>query len=135
METLPDLLSLSDAELSSLLSSIEDAEEAISRRRRVLHGRIDILRAERIERLKVQVADGSFETTPPTSLERPIYEGTLENGKRQRFVGRHLWVYVFAPANLRLKLNGHVRPVPGAGTGSRRWLEVTPARVKLAPPA
>ena len=66
---------------------------------------------------------------------RPIYEGTLENGKRQRFVGRHLWVYVFAPANLRLKLNGHVRPVPGAGTGSRRWLEVTPARVKLAPPA
>ena len=66
---------------------------------------------------------------------RPIYEGTLENGKRQRFVGRHLWVYVFAPANLRLKLNGRVRPVPGAGTGSRRWLEVTPKSVKLAPPA
>jgi cytoskeleton protein RodZ len=65
---------------------------------------------------------------------RPIYEGTLENGRRQRFVGRHLWVYVFAPANLRLKLNGRVRPVPGAGTGSRRWLEVTPARIKLAPP-
>jgi helix-turn-helix protein len=66
---------------------------------------------------------------------RPIYEGTLENGRRQRFVGRHLWVYVFAPANLRLKLNGTVRPVPGAGTGSRRWLEVTPTSVKLAPPA
>ena len=66
---------------------------------------------------------------------RPIYEGTLENGRRQRFVGRHLWVYVFAPANLRLKLNGRVRPVPGAGTGSRRWLEVTPTRIKLAPPA
>ena len=78
METLPDLLSLSDAELSSLLSRIEDGEEAISRRRRVLHGRIDILRAERIERLRVQVADGSFETTPPTSLERPIFEGTGE---------------------------------------------------------
>jgi Helix-turn-helix domain len=66
---------------------------------------------------------------------RPIYEGTLENGRRQRFVGRHLWVYVFAPANLRLKLNGKVRPVPGAGTGSRRWLEVTPNRIRLAPPA
>jgi Helix-turn-helix domain len=66
---------------------------------------------------------------------RPIYEGTLENGQRQRFVGRHLWVYVFAPANLRLKLNGRVRPVPGAGTGSRRWLEVTPTRIRLAPPA
>jgi cytoskeleton protein RodZ len=66
---------------------------------------------------------------------RPIYEGTLENGRRQRFVGRHLWVYVFAPANLRLKLNGTVRRVPGAGTGSRRWLEVTPTRIRLAPPA
>jgi cytoskeleton protein RodZ len=66
---------------------------------------------------------------------RPIYEGTLENGRRQRFVGSHLWVYVFAPANLRLKLNGKVRRVPGAGTGSRRWLEVTPTRIRLAPPA
>ena len=66
---------------------------------------------------------------------RPIYEGTLENGRRHRFVGHHLWVYVFAPANLRLKLNGSVRPVPGAGTGSRRWLEVTPTRIRLAPPA
>jgi Helix-turn-helix domain len=67
---------------------------------------------------------------------RPIYEGTLENGSRHRFVGRHLWVYVFAPANLRLKLNGRSRIVPGAGTGSRRWLEVTPKRVQLAnPPA
>ncbi len=77
-------------------------------------------------------------TSPSTAgarTGRPIYEGTLENGKRQRFVGRHLWVYVFAPANLRLKLNGRVRPVPGAGTGSRRWLEVTPTRVRLAPPA
>ena len=76
METLPDLLSLSDDDLSSLLASIEDGEEAISRRRRVLHGRIDILRAERTDRLKAQVADGSFETHPLTSFERPIYEGT-----------------------------------------------------------
>ena len=63
---------------------------------------------------------------------KPIYEGTLESGRRHRFVGRHLWVYVFAPANLRLKLNGRSRVVPGAGTGSRRWLEVTPQRVQLA---
>ena len=78
METLPDLLSLSDAELSSLLTRIEEGEEAISRRRRVLHGRIDILRAERTERLKAHVADGSFEAKSPTSLERSIYEGTGE---------------------------------------------------------
>ena len=76
MDTLPDLLSLSDQELSALLAQIEDGEEAISRRRRVLHGRIDILRAERTERLKVQVADGSFEAKPLTTFERPIYEGT-----------------------------------------------------------
>ena len=63
----------------------------------------------------------------------PIYEGTLESGKAHRFVGQHLWVYVFAPANLRLKLNGHTRAVPGAGTGSRRWLEVTPNHIQLAP--
>ena len=67
---------------------------------------------------------------------RPMYEGTVEKGRHHRFVGRHLWVYVFAPANLRLKLNGRSRVVPGAGTGSRRWLEVTPKRVQLAnPPA
>jgi len=63
---------------------------------------------------------------------KPIYEGTLENGKGHRFLGHHLWVYVFAPANLKLKLNGKARVVPGAGTGSRRWLEVTPQRVQLA---
>jgi cytoskeleton protein RodZ len=65
---------------------------------------------------------------------RPIYEGTLEAGRRHRFVGRHLWVYVFAPANLRLRLNGRPRVVPGQGTGSRRWLEVTPTRIRLATP-
>jgi len=65
---------------------------------------------------------------------KPIYEGTVENGRRHRFVGRRLWVYVFAPANLRLKLNGRSRVVPGQGTGSRRWLEVTPKHVQLAEP-
>jgi hypothetical protein len=67
-----------------------------------------------------------------TRTGKPIYEGTLESGQGHRFVGHHLWVYVFAPANLRLKLNGRSRIVPGAGTGSRRWLEVTPQRVQLA---
>jgi hypothetical protein len=78
VDTLPDLLSLSDAELSALLAQIEEGEEAISQRRRVLHGRIDILRAERTERLRAQVASGSFETHPLTTFERPIYEGTGE---------------------------------------------------------
>ena len=76
METLPDLLPLSDDELSTLLVQLEGGEDAISRRRRVLHGRIDILRAERTERLKAQVAAGSFEAKPLTSFERPLYSGT-----------------------------------------------------------
>ena len=65
---------------------------------------------------------------------KPIYQGTLEGGRRHTFLGRHLWIYVFAPANLRLRLNGKARVVPGRGQGSRRWLEVTPRRISLAPP-
>ncbi len=78
METLPDLLPLSDSELSALLARLVEAEDAVSRRRRLLHGRIDILRAERTARLKAQVSAGSFETHAPASLERPLYAGTGE---------------------------------------------------------
>ena len=65
---------------------------------------------------------------------KPIYEGTLEGGRRHRFVGRPLWIYVYAPANLRLRLNGRARGVPGRGQGSRRWLEVKPSGITLAAP-
>ena len=78
METLPDLLPLSDDELSALLARLEGDEDAVSRRRRVLHGRIDILRGERTARLKAQFAAGSFQAHSPTSLERPLYAGTGE---------------------------------------------------------
>jgi len=64
---------------------------------------------------------------------KPIYQGTLEGGRRLTFVGGRLWIYVFAPANLRLRLNGKSWVVPGRGQGSRRWLEVTPTRISLAP--
>lgn len=78
METLPDLLPLSDDELAALLAQLESAEDTVSRRRRLLHGRIDILRAERTARLKAQVAAGSFEAHSPVTLERPLYAGTGE---------------------------------------------------------
>jgi hypothetical protein len=64
---------------------------------------------------------------------RPIYRGTIDIGQPRTFVGKHLWVYVFQPANLRLSLNGRPVVVPGRGKGSRRWLEVTPRGVLLAP--
>ena len=80
------------------------------------------------------VAGGSYIVVRRgTRTSKPIYSGTLENGKKQRFEGRRLWIYVYAPANLRLRVNGRARAVPGAGTGARRWLVVTPGRVALAP--
>lgn len=41
-------------ELRGLLDSIYEEEQAVSYRRRVLHGKIDILRAELVGRLKSQ---------------------------------------------------------------------------------
>jgi hypothetical protein len=76
VEPLPDLSIMSDDELSALIAQLEDNEDAISIRRRVLHGRIDILRGERIERLKAQVAAGTIDVPSPASLERSIYAGT-----------------------------------------------------------
>ncbi|MBD0329940.1 MAG: hypothetical protein ICV64_07545 [Thermoleophilia bacterium] len=52
MEPLPDFSSLSDAELKRLIEQLEKEENEISYRRRVLHGKIDILRAELVARLK-----------------------------------------------------------------------------------
>ena len=81
------------------------------------------------------VAGGSFIVVRRGSrTSKPIYSGTLENGKKHRFEGHRLWIYVYAPANLRLRLNGRARAVPGAGTGALRWLLVKPSGVSLAPP-
>jgi hypothetical protein len=52
VEPLPDLPSLSDTELKQLIGELEKEENEISYRRRVLHGKIDILRAELVERTK-----------------------------------------------------------------------------------
>ena len=52
MEPLPDLASLSDPELKQLIDDLMKEEKEVSYRRRLLHGKIDILRAERNARLK-----------------------------------------------------------------------------------
>lgn len=52
MEALPDLTQLSDSELKALIDRLEAEENEISYRRRLLHGKIDILRAELVARLK-----------------------------------------------------------------------------------
>ena len=51
MEPLPDLANTSDAELKELIDELTKEEQEISYRRRLLHGKIDILRAELVDRL------------------------------------------------------------------------------------
>ena len=66
MEPLPDLGSLSDDELRLLIERLEREESDISYQRRVLQGRIDILRAERVARLQRSVSGGDTLTDVDT---------------------------------------------------------------------
>ena len=52
MEPLPDLASLSDDALKELIDQLTREEQEVSYRRRILHGKIDILRAELVVRLQ-----------------------------------------------------------------------------------
>jgi len=52
VEPLPELGSLSDEELKALIDDLEREEREVSYRRRLLHGKIDILRAELVVRLQ-----------------------------------------------------------------------------------
>jgi hypothetical protein len=52
MDTFPDLGSLTDQELKDLIKQLTEEEMEISYRRRILHGKIDILRAELVNRLR-----------------------------------------------------------------------------------
>jgi hypothetical protein len=52
VELLPDLGSLSDEELKQLKNELEAQEHELSYQRRILHGKIDILRAELVARLQ-----------------------------------------------------------------------------------
>ena len=52
MDTFPDLGSLTDQELKDLIKELTEEEMEISYRRRILHGKIDILRAELVNRLR-----------------------------------------------------------------------------------
>ena len=53
-ETFPDVSSMSDKELKELIDQLTDEEREVSYRRRLLHGKIDILRAELVNRLRAK---------------------------------------------------------------------------------
>ena len=58
MDTFPDLGSLSDQELKDLIQQLTEEEVDISYKRRILHGKIDILRAELVNRLRKKHESG-----------------------------------------------------------------------------
>ena len=53
-DTLPDLGSMSDQDLKDQIEALTEQEREVSYRRRVLHGKIDIMRAELVNRLKAK---------------------------------------------------------------------------------
>ena len=52
LEPLPDLGSLTDDDLKREIDKLKEQEREISYQRRILHGKIDILRAELVARLQ-----------------------------------------------------------------------------------
>jgi hypothetical protein len=52
VEPLPEFGSLSDEELKTMIGDLEQQERDVSYQRRMLHGKIDILRAELVARLQ-----------------------------------------------------------------------------------
>ena len=51
-ETFPDIGAMSDEELRETIDELTREEQEVSYRRRMLHGKIDILRAELVNRLR-----------------------------------------------------------------------------------
>jgi hypothetical protein len=62
-ETFPDLGSLTDPELKDLIKQLTEEEMEISYKRRILHGKIDILRAELVNRLRKENESGQLVIT------------------------------------------------------------------------
>jgi len=60
MDTFPDLDSLMDQELKDYIKQLTEEEIEISYRRRILHGKIDILRAELVNRLRKKDETGEL---------------------------------------------------------------------------
>jgi hypothetical protein len=62
-DTFPDLGSLTDVELKDVIRTLTEEETEISYKRRILHGKIDILRAELVNRLRKKDETGELVIT------------------------------------------------------------------------
>ena len=58
MDTFPDLGALGDQDLKDLIAELTKQEQEVSYQRRILHGKIDILRAELVNRLRKKREQG-----------------------------------------------------------------------------
>jgi hypothetical protein len=63
LDSFPDLGALTDPELKALIRTLTDEEREISYQRRILHGKIDILRAELVNRVRTQRVEGEATIT------------------------------------------------------------------------
>jgi hypothetical protein len=86
-ESFPDLGSLSDAELKELIQKLTDEEQKVSYTRRILHGKIDILRAELVNRLRKKREEGEsvisgadVQQLSDILAGRALGEGTIGKG-------------------------------------------------------
>ena len=87
MDTFPDLGSLSDQELKDLIQQLTDEEQEVSYRRRILHGKIDILRAELVNRLRKK-HEGGEEVISGADVQRLTDILAGRAGGRRRALAR-----------------------------------------------
>ena len=93
-----------------------------------------VARPTGMARLEVIATKGdSFVVARQSSaIGKVEYSGTVEEGQKQRFVGKLLWIQVRSPANVVVKRNGNrVKPPAAAKT---RGVFVTAKRIFVADP-
>ncbi len=95
METFPDLGSLTDTELKDLIKELTDEETEVSYQRRILHGKIDILRAELVNRLRRKDESGELvisgaDVQQLTDILTGNYPPTRRAARRSRLRARHV---------------------------------------------
>jgi hypothetical protein len=77
-DTFPDIGSMGDEELKELIERLTTEEHEISYKRRILHGQIDILRAELVNRLRDHRDEGE-----------PVIKGDDVKRLSEILAGRH----------------------------------------------
>lgn len=80
MEVSPDLSTLSDDELKALIHELVEQERKVSYERRLLHGRIELLKAELVQRLQGE-DEGALSAVDVDALSR-ILAGRLPDVAR-----------------------------------------------------